>query len=171
MTGLSDSMEPGRISQLAGSEAVAFRVQFDGPPPPPDQRYWRGPVLALTDGRRWEMRPAGPGQRLHSNEQAGRRLEPRGEPVAQTLTLEPHNQVYLLALDRPGSVPEDAWLRPDLQLIAEEKLRQRRRYEVVVSYPQIRVPGTAPGRRDVTRGYPSRRPRPRGTGGGPAAGA
>lgn len=154
VTGLSDSMEPGRISQLAGSEAVAFRVQFDGPPPPPDQRYWRGPVLALTDGRRWEVRPADPGQRLSGNALAARRLEPRGEPVRQTLTLEPHNQVHLLALDRPGSVPDDAYLRPDLQLIAEEKLRQRRRYEVV-SYPHIRVPGTEPGRRDVTRGYPA----------------
>ena len=33
-TGLSDSMSPGSISELSLSDAVAFRVDFDGPPPP-----------------------------------------------------------------------------------------------------------------------------------------
>ena len=153
VTGLSDAMEPGRISQLAASEAVAFRVQFDGEVPPPDQRYWRGPVLALTDGRRWEARTVASGQRLTSNALADRALQRRGEPVRQILTLEPHNLVYLLALDRPGSIPQGAYLRPDLQLISQDRVHLRRRYEVV-SYPDIRVTGGAPGPRDISRGIP-----------------
>ena len=52
-SGLSDTMEPGAISQLSQSAEIAFRVRFDGPLPPPAQRYWRGPVLTDFDGRRW----------------------------------------------------------------------------------------------------------------------
>ena len=49
-TGLSDSMSPGSISDLSLSDDVAFRVDFARPPPPPSQRYWRGPVFARFDG-------------------------------------------------------------------------------------------------------------------------
>src|SRR3569623_274240 len=57
MSGLSNEMAPGRISQLSLSDAVAFRVEFEGALPPPQQRYWRGPVFSLTDGERWRGGP------------------------------------------------------------------------------------------------------------------
>ena len=44
ITGLSDTMSPGNLSQLAQSDAVAFRAEFQGVTPAPRQRYWRGPV-------------------------------------------------------------------------------------------------------------------------------
>ena len=44
-SGLSDSMSPGDIVDLALSDEIAFRVRFDGAPPPVAERYWRGPVL------------------------------------------------------------------------------------------------------------------------------
>ena len=50
-SGLSDHMSPGVISELSLSDAVAFRVDFEGPAPPPWLRYWRGPVLSHFDGR------------------------------------------------------------------------------------------------------------------------
>ena len=53
-TGLADHMTPGSIAQLAESEAVVFRVQFEGEIPPAAQLYWRGPVLWTTDGQRWD---------------------------------------------------------------------------------------------------------------------
>jgi len=52
-TGLSDTMSPGDIGTLSRSSEVAFRVEFNGTPPPPDERYWRGPVLSQFDGFRW----------------------------------------------------------------------------------------------------------------------
>ncbi len=55
-TGLSDEMSPGSISELSVSEEIAFRVRFDGPPPPTAQRYWRGPVLHDFDGYTWRRR-------------------------------------------------------------------------------------------------------------------
>src|SRR6185437_12915284 len=44
-TGLGDTMSPGSISQLTSSYEIAFRVTFEGAAPPPQQRYYRGPVL------------------------------------------------------------------------------------------------------------------------------
>ncbi|TMH59355.1 MAG: DUF3488 domain-containing protein, partial [Betaproteobacteria bacterium] len=56
-SGLSDRMAPGAISELSLSDTVAFRVDFNAPPPPPAQRYWRGPVLSRFDGFEWSMLP------------------------------------------------------------------------------------------------------------------
>jgi protein-glutamine gamma-glutamyltransferase len=56
-TGLGDTMSPGSISQLTSSYDIAFRVVFDGRPPPPTERYWRGPVLHDFDGYTWKRRP------------------------------------------------------------------------------------------------------------------
>ncbi len=54
-SGLSDSMAPGDFDRLVESDAVSFRVRFDGPAPPMRSRYWRGPVLSHFDGRRWTV--------------------------------------------------------------------------------------------------------------------
>ena len=97
-SGLSDHMAPGIISELSLSDAVAFRVDFDGPVPPPWQRYWRGPVL--TRLRRPRMVDAGaPDPRDRSR---GR----TAAPVVYTVTLEPHWKPWLFALDLPGSLPQ-----------------------------------------------------------------
>ena len=52
-SGLSDSMSPGQISELSLSDTVAFRVEFEGPPPPNRDRYWRGPVFSQFNGTTW----------------------------------------------------------------------------------------------------------------------
>ncbi|MCR9091914.1 MAG: DUF3488 domain-containing protein, partial [Proteobacteria bacterium] len=44
-TGMSETMSPGDIASLIQSDAVAFRVTFDGAVPEKRARYWRGPVL------------------------------------------------------------------------------------------------------------------------------
>jgi transglutaminase-like putative cysteine protease len=123
VTGLSNEMEPGRISQLAQSDAVAFRVSFDGAIPPPALRYWRGPVFEQTDGRRWT--PAPPGREAEAF-----RPRPLGAGLRQRITLEPHGERSLLALDRPATVPPDARLQGDYQLLASRPVRERLRYEV-----------------------------------------
>ena len=98
-TGLSERMSPGSISELSLSDAVAFRVDFDGAVPPPIQRYWRGPVLTRFDGREWTVQP----QRLD-----GAIIPSRTKPVAYTVTLEPHNKPWLFALDLPAALPRAA---------------------------------------------------------------
>ncbi|MCP4236035.1 MAG: DUF3488 domain-containing protein, partial [Aestuariibacter sp.] len=53
ITGLSDSMSPGKISNLIRSNDVAFRVDFTSSVPAQHQLYWRGPVMAAFTGQRW----------------------------------------------------------------------------------------------------------------------
>ncbi len=122
ITGLSDSMSPGSLSELAGSSAVAFRVEFNGPPPLASQLYWRGPVLWQFDGRRWTTGST----RFSADELRVRALT---EPVAYTMTLEPHFERWLLALDLPSAVPANARLSSDFVLLGNTPVRERLRYE------------------------------------------
>src|SRR5574343_1041715 len=89
MTGLSDSMSPGSISRLAQSADIAFRARFTTPPPPKQRLYWRGPVLEHFDGTTW---------RLHDNRETSPQLETLSAPLRYEITLEPHNQRWILAL-------------------------------------------------------------------------
>jgi hypothetical protein len=90
-TGLGEEMSPGSISELSISEDVAFRVRFEGPAPPPDRRYWRGPVLHDFDGYTWRRRN-GPGAvRQH--------WEPAAPELRYEVMLEPTSRSYLFGLD------------------------------------------------------------------------
>ena len=116
-TGLSDRMTPGLISELSLSDAVAFRVDFDQPPPPPSQRYWRGPVLTAFDGRSWSVGGRGEPGRIESS---GR------QPVSYTVTLEPQEGPWLFALEFPASLPiaagaDDDGSREPLATLTREK--------------------------------------------------
>jgi len=95
ISGLSDRMSPGDISSLSLSDAVAFRVQFEGAIPAPSQRYWRGLVLHRFNGRSWFGSNPGidPG--------ATDRIDYLGNPVRYTVTLEPTRQQWIFALDMP----------------------------------------------------------------------
>ncbi len=97
-TGLSDSMSPGSIGQLSQSDAVAFRVEFDGAIPAPRDRYWRGPVLSEFDGRSWNV-----SRRLL--ESRTRYQGPASDVIDYTVTLQPHRQRWLFALDAAVSLP------------------------------------------------------------------
>ncbi len=127
MTGLDDSMSPGTISHLSQSDAVAFRVRFDGAIPEPKQRYWRGPILWHTDGRRWSTQSH---DDSITRQPAALQLSPEAPLNRYTVTLEPHNRNWLFALDLPTSIPENAALSPDFQLLANNPIRHRLRYSV-----------------------------------------
>lgn len=130
MTGLSDSMSPGAISRLIQSGAVAFRVQFDGALPPSNQRYWRGPVLWDYDGRTWSTRTPPEGE--------APQVELLGAPLRYTLTLEPHNQRWLFALELPAALPPDSRARADMQIVSRNPVQNRLRYSLA-SHPHYRL--------------------------------
>ncbi|MEF8794376.1 transglutaminase TgpA family protein [Thiohalorhabdus sp.] len=138
VTGLGDDLSPGGISQLSRSDAVAFRVELDDPPPAPDRRYWRGPVFTRYDGETWQA----------GRDRRGPVPEPRsrGRSVSYTVMLEPHAQRWLFTLDLPAAAPEDGRLGRDLTPLAEDPVHQVRRY-AVRSYLEFRVQTELPPKR------------------------
>jgi len=125
LTGLSDRMSIGDINQLSQSDEIAFRVKFDGEVPPPMSLYWRGPVLWQTNGRDWKA-----GIHYHRHQHVRQvKLHVTSQPIDYTMTLEPHNERWLLALDLPMQAPQHAVITPDYQMVAIKPVRQRLRYD------------------------------------------
>jgi len=122
ITGLSDSMSPGTLSQLTLSDQVAFRVQFQGEAPKLNQLYWRGPVLWYFDGVSWHMGL--------SFENSAPTYSPGGAPVSYTVTLEAHNRRWLFALDLPAKLVPNSRFTADYQMLSNTLVRQRMRYEM-----------------------------------------
>ena len=121
ITGLSDSMAPGNLSQLTLSDAIAFRVDFHGEAPRRRALYWRGPVMWDFDGRTW---------RLGNPRLAD--LEPHagGTRVEYSVLLEPHNRNWLFALEFPASLPPQARYLDDGQVISLAQVRSRISYDI-----------------------------------------
>ena len=123
-TGLSDTMSPGSISQLVQSGDIAFRVRFDGPLPPKQKLYWRGPVMEQFDGTTW---------RPYTGRQPAEQLEFLSPPIAYETTLEPHNQRWLLALDAPTGLAPEMALNGTLTVALRNPLTERQRFRLAAS--------------------------------------
>ncbi len=120
VTGLSEHMSPGEISNLIRSNDVAFRVDFESIVPPQHQLYWRGPVMAKFNGRRWyQARRRGISQ-LQIN---------TFEPATKyTVTLEANGAYWLLALDIPTQLVSNSFMTADYQLTSTKVINDLRRY-------------------------------------------
>jgi len=122
ITGLSDHMSPGEISNLIRSNEVAFRVDFEGEVPEQSKLYWRGPVMAAFNGRRWYQ-----SRRKRIDELKLQSSEP---PTRYTVTLEPHGEHWLLALDIPTQLVKQSLISANYQLISTKTINDLRRYTV-----------------------------------------
>lgn len=123
-TGLSDTVNPGTVSNLAQSDEVAFRAQFEGQTPPNSELYWRGPVLEQFDGNTWRMGPP-------SREGVQIRFaQPRYRYV---LTAEATNKPWILALDAPLAQPAGTQLTRSLQLIKPSNVGSRSRFPLLAA--------------------------------------
>jgi transglutaminase-like putative cysteine protease len=122
LTGLSDTMSPGSFVNLTLSDAVAFRVEFKEAAPAPKDLYWRGPVMWDFDGYSWTAPPYAYGREA--------RYDATWPPVEYSVTLEPHNNRWLLALDLPASVPPGAVPTSDFQLRSAAPVTSRIRYDM-----------------------------------------
>ncbi len=128
-TGLSNTLEPGSITNLALSAELAFRVKFENDDiPPPRQRYWRGPVYSYTDGKRWTE--------SWQYAYASRMDTPKfsGKAYQYTLLLEPQNKNWVYALDMPAQFSSDIYKNQHHQLISKKHSTNRNEYKLV-SYP------------------------------------
>lgn len=151
-TGLSDQMSPGAIDRLVAEYEPAFRVRFEGDPPPPQFRYWRGPVLNSFDGftwrREWRLYRDAPREML-------------GEAVRYRVTLEPTQRNWIFALDTVDRSPA-----PNMAMAQDRQLSRNEAVTEVLSYEassHLRTRANGPlspqGRRFETQLPATRNPR------------
>lgn len=132
-TGLSNQLEFGAMNEIANDDSIALRVKFDGPLPPPDQRYFRGPVLTRFDGKVWRA----PDARISQGWLRGKDdLATRGTPLRYEMTLEPLRIPVLPLLEMsPGDVGTELALTdltlvrgPELQWLSPRPITERLRF-------------------------------------------
>ncbi|MBD8873998.1 DUF3488 and transglutaminase-like domain-containing protein [Rhodanobacter sp. DHB23] len=118
-SGLADSMTPAGFTQLLIDDSPALRVSFDGPPPLPEQRYFRAFVMGDYDGASWTYgdvadQPPVAIEVAHS--------------VRYHISLEPTRGRVLPTLDVPLAAPPEASLRRDRVVIADKPVDTLRDY-------------------------------------------
>jgi len=123
-TGLSDTMEPGSITDLGMSDELVFRVKFDGAIPPAKQRYWRGPVMTLTDGKKWMQTRDLSYQRYLDKPTFS------GKPYRYTFLMEPQDKDWVFALDLPSEFTHPLQQNANYQLITSADLRKRSEFKL-----------------------------------------
>lgn len=128
-TGLSDSMAPGDVAELALSDEVVMRVQFQGNAPQSSQMYWRGPTFGHFDGRTWRPLSA---QAL-SRPQLSLPSPPLLSPIRYTATVEPASHNWVLVLEQPDAIPainnRDVRVTPTYEIRASRPLAERYQFE------------------------------------------
>ncbi|HEY1991795.1 MAG TPA: DUF3488 and transglutaminase-like domain-containing protein [Gammaproteobacteria bacterium] len=134
--GLSTTMAPGDLSQLAQSDDIAFHVKFDGVAPPRSELYWRALVLHDYDGKTWRS-----GNLPWRNKTDAR---PVGAPVRYHVTLEPNDLAVLYTLDLPESTPDDTYLSASYETLTRGTVTERKLYDVT-SYPRASYGADTPG--------------------------
>lgn len=148
-SGLSNTLEPGSISELSLSSDLVFRVKFSGEVPPQSQLYWRGPVYAYTDGIRWTAPPL-----------LGREPNPdkpifSGKAYGYTLLMEPQKPHWVFALDMPVELPADVRRNELYQLITAKNPGERAEY-LLSSSPHYATGGISKTERRESLQLPSK---------------
>jgi transglutaminase-like putative cysteine protease len=129
-TGLSGALRMGEMAELAVDDNIALRVRFEGPAPPTERLYFRGPVLSRFDGREWHRADELRGLPPRAD------LTLRGPALAYEMTLEPHRLPMLPLLEATPDVADAAprvdglrtYLRGDLQWQTHRAVTERVRF-------------------------------------------
>ncbi len=148
--GLSDKMSPGQWIDLMGDDSPALRVQFLGDVPPPQQRYWRGPVLTDFDGSDWTASRLRQGTPVPAVRSGPARW-------SYQIDYEATDDRRLVALDLPLQAPAGTQLSADYELLSHQPLTGLTRWRLASSPPQAFEANLPPALRraalQLPRGY------------------
>lgn len=129
-TGLSDRITPGDIAALSRSPELAFRVEFDGPSPPPSKLYWRALVLDHYDGATWSRGPIDMDAAPMTVNASGQRqpwqrsIEYLGERYRYRVIMEPTDQRWLFALAAARTDTNSIVYSRDHRLLSQNPVSQ-----------------------------------------------
>ena len=124
MSGLSDTMEPGSISQLGLSGELVFRAKFTSKLPLNSERYWRGPVFSFTDGKKWTQT-----QNTHFKQYLDK-VRFTGTAYQYQLLMEPQAKNWVFALDLPAEFKRPLHENGNHQLLSYESPGKRAEYQI-----------------------------------------
>lgn len=142
-TGVSEQMSPGDISQLAQSTDLAFRVSFEGAPPPLHQSlYWRGLVLDYFNGMTWRRQSNSALAEAFINGPIGidyqDRVRVAGNPLRYNVIMEPSRQRWIYGLHLAEPLTPEITRGRNFELINRTDITQRYSYNLL-SYPDHRT--------------------------------
>lgn len=127
-SGFTDSVTLGKVSEIQENNTIAFRVNMERIRD--EQLYWRGIILDYFDGSSWKI----------GEEEEGHALSLQGRGIRQTIYLEPYENRFLFALDKPLSVSiKKAKITEGISFILPDTVSRRIRYEAY-SNPSDLIP-------------------------------
>jgi transglutaminase-like putative cysteine protease len=121
ISGFSDQLRPGGVSQVVVNRAIAFRAEFAESVPAAGRLYWRGVTFSDFDGDVW-----------HTGDTDYEPLPSlTGSGITDyTVTLEPHGQRWLFALDLPVDASSGIVIKADHTLMSIRRVTRRLQYRV-----------------------------------------
>lgn len=127
--GFTDNVRLGAVSGIQEDTAIIFRSGMEKINE--DQLYWRGIVLDFFDGVSWKSSP-------RTSSEFSSLHDIRGNRIEQTIYLEPYNNKYFFALDKPLNISlRSIQRRRDLTFSQSGNITRRIKYFVSSSLAEI----------------------------------
>ena len=123
-SGHNGVMSLGSDALLVPSAQIVMEVYFDKAPPENSDLYFRGTTLYVDSGDAFRQLKESEKQPLR----ADRGASSLGESIGYKVTLYPHNEKWLYALDIPAFAPAKSTLFDDYTIESREKIGKILRY-------------------------------------------
>ena len=142
--GMSEHLQPGSFSSLAGSDDPAFRVQIEnGVMLPQTQLYWRGLVLDVCDASMtWSA-----GKQIQRTNGGVPKPSAGSHRIKQLITQYSQGERWLFALDRPVGILSPSSI--DAVLTDSDVLQSTKPEIANIVYHAVSETNPAPPERDV----------------------
>lgn len=122
-TGFTDNVRLGVVSNIQEDSSAILRVTMEKIED--NHLYWRGVVLDYFNGNSWKSS----GKNTDSTPPA---IESKGKTIKQIILLEPYENRYLFALDKPVFILHRGVKRyDDITFVSSGYIEKRIRYEAV----------------------------------------
>lgn len=152
ITGMSDTLRPGQISQLSRSSALAFRAQFKEDIPAQRDLYWRGVVMSEFDNGGWQSVDW---RSIPKSELSQMAPELTGTSLDYQVIIEPTMQNWLFALPYAESSGASIRGTTDFRLLSAKRIDNQMGY-AVRSWPQAMLEvNLSDWRREVELAFPA----------------